>query len=43
MFITGHPEVQGHHITDYEFEHLMFFADNWVNRAKTQEIYKGGN
>lgn len=40
MFIPGHQEVQGHQITDYEFEHLMGFADDWVNKAKPRRYIK---
>ena len=40
MFIPGHQEVQGHQITDCEFEHLMVFADDWVNKAKPRRYIK---
>lgn len=40
MFIPGHQEVQGHQIADYESEHLMAFADDWVNKAKPRRCIK---
>lgn len=34
MVIPGHREVQDHQVTDHEFEHLMIFAGDWVNKGK---------
>lgn len=33
MVIPGHQEVQDHQVTDCEFEHLMIFAGDWVNKG----------
>lgn len=40
MFIPGHQEVQGHQVTDCDFEHLMIFADDWVDKGKPRRYVK---